>query len=118
MTLIECRTQIPPRLANFWLDSRRPRWRYIKADKKRNFAAKGAFIRSAMNTEEQDDLWELLGRSKPAAPSPFFSRNVLRAIREEAQEKPGFWLWLRLHWRTVAVSACTVALASSLALKQ
>ena len=71
-----------------------------------------------MNTEEQDDLWELLGRSKPAAPSPFFSRNVLRAIREEAQEKPGFWLWLRLHWRTVAVSTCTVALASTLALRQ
>ncbi len=71
-----------------------------------------------MNTEEQDDLWELLGRSKAPAPSPFFSRNVLRAIREEAQEKPGFFLWLRLHWRVAAVSTCSVALAASFALRQ
>jgi hypothetical protein len=71
-----------------------------------------------MNTEEQDDLWDLLGRSKAPEPSPFFSRNILRAIREEAQEKPGFMLWLRLHWRTVAVSACTVAIAAGIAFKQ
>jgi hypothetical protein len=65
-----------------------------------------------MNTEEQDDLWELLGRSKAPAPSPFFSRNVLRAIREEAQEKPGLLLWLRRHWQLAAVSACVVVAAS------
>ena len=69
-----------------------------------------------MNTEEQDDLWELLGRSKAPAPSPFFSRNVLRTLREEKQEKPGFFLWLRLHWRSAAVSACAVALAATFAL--
>jgi hypothetical protein len=70
-----------------------------------------------MNTEEQDDLWELLGRSKAPAPSPFFSRNVLRAIREEAQEKPGLLLWLRQHWQLAAVSAC-VMVAASFALVQ
>jgi hypothetical protein len=71
-----------------------------------------------MNTEEQDDLWELLGRSKAPAPSPFFSRNVLRAIREEAQEKPGFFLWLRRHWQVTAISTCAVTLAAGFALLQ
>ncbi len=71
-----------------------------------------ARLSQAMNTEEQDDLWELLGRSKAPAPSPFFSRNVLRAIREEAQEKPGLLLWLRRHWQLAAVSACVVVAAS------
>ena len=60
-----------------------------------------------MNTDEQDDLWQLLGRAKTPAVSPFFSRNVLRAIREEQQEKPGFLLWLRRHWTAVSISTCT-----------
>lgn len=74
-----------------------------------------------MNTEDKDDLWDLLGQAKAPAPSPFFSRNVLRAIREEAQEKPGALLWvrtrlevLRRHWQMTAVTAtgaCAVAVA-------
>ena len=75
-----------------------------------------------MNTEDKDDLWELMGRAKAPAPSPFFSRNVLRAIREESQEKPGVMLWLRSrlellrrHWQMTAVTAtgaCAVAVAA------
>jgi hypothetical protein len=34
-----------------------------------------------MNSEEQDALWELLGKAKEPAVSPFFSRNVLRELR-------------------------------------
>lgn len=60
-----------------------------------------------MNTEEQDDLWQLLGRAKTPAVSPLFSRNVLRAIREEQQEKPGFLLWIRRHWQAISISTCT-----------
>jgi hypothetical protein len=71
-----------------------------------------------MNTEEHDDLWELLGRAKAPAASPFFSRNVLRAIREEQQEKVGFLLWLRLHWQMAAASACALAVAASFAVNQ
>jgi hypothetical protein len=76
------------------------------------------FIRLAMKTEEHDDLWELMGRAKSPTPSPFFSRNVLRAIREEAQEKPGFLWWLRTHWQMAAASACAVALAGTFAVMQ
>jgi len=68
-----------------------------------------------MNTEEQDDLWQLLGRSKAPVASPFFSRNVLRAIREEKQEKPGFFSWLRRPWQVTAIGTCTVAVVASVA---
>ena len=61
-----------------------------------------------MNTEEHDDLWQLLGRAKAPAASPFFSRNVLRAIREEEQERPGFFAWLRQHWQVTAISTCAL----------
>ncbi len=71
-----------------------------------------------MKNEEHDDLWELLGRAKTPAVSPFFSRNVLRAIREEQQEKPGFILWLRRHWKVTAVSSCALVVAASFAVKQ
>ncbi len=71
-----------------------------------------------MNNEDQDDLWQLLGRAKSPEASPFFSRNVLRAIREEEQEKPGFFLWLRRHWQVAAISTCSVVIAASFAFVQ
>lgn len=67
-----------------------------------------------MNTDdhdEQDDLWCLLGKAKEPAPSPMFSRNVLRAIREEAQERPSVFSWLRGHWQVAAVGACAVVIS-------
>ena len=64
-----------------------------------------------MNTEEYDDLWSLLGKAKAPVVSPFFSRNVLRALREEAPEKLGVFRWLRSRWQLAAVSACVVILA-------
>jgi hypothetical protein len=81
----------------------------------RNFLSSHAFICTAMKTEEQDDLWQLLGRSKAPAASPFFSRNVLRAIREEQQEKPGIFFWLRSHWQVAAMSACAMVVAGGFA---
>ena len=48
-----------------------------------------------MNTEEHDDLWHLLGKAKVPEVSPFFSRNVLRALRETAPENGGVLGWLR-----------------------
>ncbi len=65
-----------------------------------------------MNTEEHDDLWRLLGKAKTPAASPFFSRNVLRAIREEKQEATGFFAWLRRHWQLGALGTCAVAVAA------
>lgn len=65
-----------------------------------------------MNTEEHDDLWRLLGKAKAPSASPFFSRNVLRAIREEKQEATGVFAWLRRHWQLGALGTCAVAVAA------
>ena len=51
-----------------------------------------------MNTEEHDDLWRLLGKAKAPAVSAFFSRNVLRAIREAAPEKRGVLGTSNIKW--------------------
>jgi len=64
-----------------------------------------------MNTEEHDDLWELLGKARKPTVSPYFSRNVLRAIRETQQEKRGIMHWLRVRWAVAAVGACVVAIS-------
>ena len=71
-----------------------------------------------MNTDEQDDLWRLLGKAKAPSVSPYFSRNVLRAIREEKQEKPSLLAWLNWRWLTVGASACVLLVVSGVALRQ
>lgn len=64
-----------------------------------------------MNTEDHDDLWHLLGKAKVPVASSLFSRNVLRAVREETQEKVGVLAWLRGHWQVAAVGACSLVIA-------
>jgi hypothetical protein len=73
-----------------------------------------------MNTEEQDDLWRLLGKARTPSISPFFSRNVVRAARElTCGEKSGVASgvssgvvrWLRSHWAVAAVGACAVVVS-------
>ena len=64
-----------------------------------------------MNTDEHDDLWHLLGKAKVPEVSPFFSRNVLRALRETAPEKGGVLGGLRRCWLVAATGACAVLVA-------
>ena len=69
-----------------------------------------------MNTEEQDDLWRLLGKARTPSISPFFSRNVVRAARELTRREksgvaPGVVRWLRSHWAVAAVGACSVVVS-------
>ena len=62
------------------------------------------------NPEEQDDLWQLLGKAKKPAVPPFFARNVLREIRSARPEMAGFRAWLRIQWRPVVLSGATAVL--------
>jgi negative regulator of sigma E activity len=59
-----------------------------------------------MKREDDEQLWDFLGRAPEAQVSPFLARNVLRQIRQE-QSKPGrsWFSWRRL------VPASAVALA-------
>ncbi len=61
-----------------------------------------------MNREEDPQLWDLLGRSKGATPSPFFARNVVRAVRTETPEKHGLKAWFNLGRLVPALSAVVV----------
>lgn len=65
-----------------------------------------------MKSDEHDDLWDLLGKARTPVASPFFSRNVLRAIREEKQEATGVFAWLRRRWQVGALGACTAVVAA------
>lgn len=66
-----------------------------------------------MDDELQDPVWKLLGEARqPLRPSPFFSRNVLRRVRNGTREEPVRWL---PRWVPAAAFACVVAgFASSL----
>ncbi len=61
------------------------------------------------STEEHDELWDLLGKARQPVASPFFSRNVLRKIRELQQEKVGVLAWLRRRWQMAALVTCGLA---------
>jgi hypothetical protein len=71
-----------------------------------------------MNVDDNDKLWELLGKTRPPAVSPFFSRNVLRAIRQEEAASGSFLVRLRRFltrslrrwvWRFALTGACAIA---------
>ena len=71
-----------------------------------------------MNTDEHDDLWHLLGKAKVPDVSPFFSRNILRALRGATPEESGIFVWLRRRWQVTAVGACAVLVAGFALLPQ
>jgi hypothetical protein len=69
-----------------------------------------------MKVDDNDKLWDLLGKTRQPAVSPFFARNVLRAIRQEQtqeQEAPArrsFFSFLRhWTWRLTIAGTCAVA---------
>ena len=65
-----------------------------------------------MKREEDEKLWDLLGRSsEPAAVSPFFARNVLRKIREAQGETSPRRGWA-LRWLVPAAGVATVIIAA------
>ena len=65
-----------------------------------------------MNHEEQDELWDLLGKARQSKASAFFAANVMRAVRAEAEPKPGLLAWLRAKWvMPVATGACAAVIA-------
>lgn len=67
-----------------------------------------------MNQPEHDDLWELLGRARTPAVSPFFARNVVRearAAQEQGSAGTAVGRWLLRFWRLPAMAACAILVA-------
>ncbi len=57
--------------------------------------------------EYEDPVWKALDKARPAKASPFFSRNVMRAIRLEKQPRTG----VRDLLRWLVPIGCTAAIA-------
>ena len=65
-----------------------------------------------MNHDENDDLWRLLGKTRPARVSPAFVQNVLRAARMSAPERePGWVEWLTTGWNWLTAASAAAVLA-------
>ena len=70
-----------------------------------------------MNHEEQDELWNLLGKARQSKASAFFAANVMRAVRADAESKPGLLAWLHTKWMLPAAAAAFAAVLAFLALR-
>ena len=60
-----------------------------------------------MYSDEDRQLWDLLGRAAAPRVSPFFARNVVRKVRAEGESQQSRTNWL--PWR-ILVPAATAAL--------
>jgi len=64
------------------------------------------------DSQEHDGLWELLGRGPRSEVSPFFARNVLRAVRRSTSAQP--WFAIPRWAASVALAVLVVGFALSL----
>ncbi len=70
-----------------------------------------------MNREDDQQLWDLLGKVSEPALSPFFARNVIREIRQEASWRDRLSAWLRLRRLIPATSIALVLVAATVTLR-
>lgn len=64
-----------------------------------------------MDRNDDQQLWDLLGSSRTPEESPYFSRNVLRRLREESASRHGSFGWR--NWRRLLpVSGLVAATAA------
>jgi len=62
--------------------------------------------------EENDPLWDLLGKSRPATASPFFASRVVNAARAETRDRAPLLHWIfRPAWVLGAAAALAIAAA-------
>jgi len=70
--------------------------------------------------EQNDQAWDLLEKASPVKVDPFFSRNVVRAVRQlDVPEDVGFWsrLFGTAHGRLAVGAGCAaLCVAAFLAL--
>lgn len=59
--------------------------------------------------EQDSELWDLLGNTPNVEPGPFFSRNVLRKVRQISPEKSSLWTGLNQLFSKPALVSCIAA---------
>jgi hypothetical protein len=66
-----------------------------------------------MDREDDKELWDILGRVPEPTLSPFFARNVVRSIREDATR----FGWMRswFNWRRLAAAFAVVIVVVGMA---
>jgi hypothetical protein len=69
-----------------------------------------------MNREDDQELWDLLGKPSHPAVSPFFARNVVRQIRQEKNWMDYARGWLRPRRLIPASAVALVMVLSALSL--
>ena len=65
-----------------------------------------------MNRDDDQELWDLLGKRQPQTLSPFFARNVVRQVRQEPTWRERALGWLPLRRGIPAVAAALVICAA------
>ena len=66
-----------------------------------------------MKREDDEQLWDILGRAPEPKVAPFLARNVLRQIRQEPRWTVALRSWFSLR-RLVPASAFALALAAAI----
>ncbi|MEO5720209.1 MAG: hypothetical protein ABIR71_01910 [Chthoniobacterales bacterium] len=70
-----------------------------------------------MKREDDQELWDLLGKAHQPALSPFFARNVVREIRQRPTSYDRGSLWVSLRRFIPASGVAAAMIAASLALQ-
>jgi hypothetical protein len=70
-----------------------------------------------MKREDDEQLWDVLGRASEPRVSPFFARNVLRQIRLEPRWMVALRSWFSLR-RLIPASAVALALVAAIVVTQ
>ncbi|HEU5247833.1 MAG TPA: hypothetical protein VFU09_12150 [Candidatus Udaeobacter sp.] len=67
-----------------------------------------------MDREDDKQLWDILGRIPEPTLSPFFARNVVRSVRQEATRFERMRTWF--SWRRLAAASAVVIVVIGMAI--
>ncbi len=70
-----------------------------------------------MKREDDQELWDLLGKAGEPTLSPFFARNVVRQIRQEPTWRENMARWLRPRRLIPAAAVALAIIATTLSIR-
>jgi hypothetical protein len=70
-----------------------------------------------MKREDDEELWDLLGKASQPAVSPFFARNVVRQIRQERDGRGTVRWWFSSKRLIPAAAVAVVVLATLVSIR-